>query len=322
MSTLKNEYRHIPVLLEEILQVAKNFEGGIFADCTLGGAGHSKEIAKILGSQGMLIGIDQDTEAIAAADCNLNKIDSSIRPEIRLVNNNFGNFDEIMLEQEIPGLDLILMDLGMSSHQIDDISRGFAFKVDSPLDMRMDPTKQTLTAAKIVNFYSMGDLIRVLRDSGEEKWAPQIARGIIKAREISEIKTSFELVDIIKDSIPAAARRKGGHPAKRTFQALRIEVNEELKVLKRGLDSAIRWLNPGGKIMVITYHSLEDRIVKETFNSLTDRCICPPDLPTCMCGLKPILKIETKKPILPTDEEVKINSRSRSAKLRIAKKVG
>ena len=240
MGTLKNEYRHIPVLLDEIVDAAKGHVGEIFVDCTLGGAGHSVEIAKVIGPNGMLIGIDQDTQAIEAADARFMEFPIKDRPEIRFVNDNFGNLDEILMNQEIPGFGLSLMDLGMSSHQVDDISRGFTFKVDSPLDMRMDPAKQNLNAAKIVNFYSMGDLIRVLRDLGEEKFAEQIAREIVEAREKSEIKTSFELVEIIKRAIPAPARRRGGHPAKRTFQALRIEVNDELKVLKQGLDSAIR----------------------------------------------------------------------------------
>ena len=321
MSTLKNEYRHIPVLLDEVVKQAQGFKGDVFVDCTLGGAGHSVEIAKVLGKDGLLIGIDQDTEAIEAANARLSEIPKKDRPELRLVNDNFGNLDEIMMQQEIPGFGLILMDLGMSSHQIDDISRGFSFKDDSPLDMRMDPAKQNLNAAKIVNLYSMGDLIRVLRDLGEEKWAKEIAREIVKTRENVEIKSSYQLVDIIKRAIPAAARRTGGHPAKRTFQALRIEVNDELKVLKNGLDSAIKWLNPGGKIMVLTYHSLEDRIVKETFQDMENRCTCPPDLPKCVCGKQPILNVLTSKPIIPSKEEIEKNSRSRSAKLRVAQKL-
>ena len=321
MSTLKNEYRHIPVLLDEVVKQAQGFKGDVFVDCTLGGAGHSVEIAKVLGKNGLLIGIDQDTEAIEAANARLSEIPKKDRPELRLVNDNFGNLDEIMMQQEIPGFGLILMDLGMSSHQIDDISRGFSFKDDSPLDMRMDPAKQNLNAAKIVNLYSMGDLIRVLRDLGEEKWAKEIAREIVKTRENVEIKSSYQLVDIIKRAIPAAARRTGGHPAKRTFQALRIEVNDELKVLKKGLDSAIKWLNPGGKIMVLTYHSLEDRIVKETFQDMENRCTCPPDLPKCVCGKQPILNVLTSKPIIPSKEEIEKNSRSRSAKLRVAQKL-
>ena len=324
MRTLKNEYRHIPVLLNEVidgLNKNNNLKSSIFIDCTLGGAGHSFEIAKKLGKNGLLIGIDQDQEALEAAKHKLNLIEDENKPEIVLVNNNFSNLDQVILEQDIPYVDSILMDLGMSSHQIDDISRGFSFKDDSPLDMRMDPIKQNLNAAKIINFYSMGDLIRVLRNFGEEKYAKEIALEICNVRKNREIKTSQELVDIIKKVIPAPARRKGGHPAKRTFQALRIEVNQELNVLTKGLESAIKWLRPGGFLAVISYHSIEDRITKETFQKYSCRCTCPPDLPTCICGKKPIVEIINKKPILPSKDEIEKNSRSRSAKLRIAKKL-
>ena len=297
-------------MLHEVKDMFGDLNGKILVDCTLGGAGHSIELEKA-GAQ--IIGIDQDIRALKAAK---ERLDHPI-----LVNDNFGNLDEILLDQNIPGVDAVLMDLGLSSAQIDVISRGFSFKENSPLDMRMNPEQQTLNAAKIVNSYGTDDLIRVLRNFSDEKYAAEIAREIVKARKKKEIKYSEELVDIIKAAIPAPARRRGGHPAKRTFQALRIEVNEELKVLKAGLDAAIRWLNPGGKIVVISYHSLEDKIVKETFNSMVNRCTCPPDLPTCVCGKQPILKILTKKPLTPTNAEVDCNSRSRSAKLRAAEKI-
>ncbi len=220
----------------------------------------------------------------------------------------------------MPGIDAILFDLGVSSVQIDTPSRGFSFKENGPLDMRMDPGTQTTTAAEIVNTLNEADLARIIRTNSDERWASRIAQFIVKAREIEPIETSEQLVEIVKSAIPASARRAGGHPAKRTFQALRIEVNAELDVLRRGLDAAIRWLNPGGRICVISYHSLEDRIVKDTFASFANRCTCPPDLPVCVCGKQPVLDIVTRKPIVASPEEVERNARSRSAKLRVAQK--
>ena len=297
-------------------------------DATLGGAGHSVEVARRLGAslnpparEGLLIGIDQDEEALAAAKTRLEALNPETSAEHILLRGNFGDLDELLASIPVPGIDAILFDLGMSSHQIDDTDRGFSFKADSPLDMRMDPGKQTLTAAEIINTRNAADLTRIIREYGEEKWAARIAEFIVDARAKAPIETSGQLVDIIKAAIPASARREGGHPAKRTFQALRIEVNDELGVLKRGLDAAIRWLNPGGVIAVISYHSLEDRIVKDTFAAFADRCTCPPDLPVCMCGKKPVVKIVTRKPVLPTDDEIERNPRSRSAKLRVAEKL-
>lgn len=297
-------------MLHEVEEAFGNLNGKVLVDCTLGGAGHSAVLEK---NGAQIIGIDQDIRALEAAKKRLaNPV---------LVNDNFGNLDKILLDLNIPGIDAVLMDLGLSSAQIDVISRGFSFKENSPLDMRMNPEQQTLNAAKIVNSYGTDDLIRVLRNFSEEKFAKEIAQEIVKVRKTKEIKTSEELVDIIKAAIPAPARRRGGHPAKRTFQALRIEVNEELKMLKQGLDAAIRWLNSGGKIVVISYHSLEDKIVKNTFKSMVNRCTCPPDLPTCVCNKKPILKILTKSALTPTNAEIENNSRSRSAKLRVAEKI-
>ena len=228
--------------------------------------------------------------------------------------------DELLVAAEVPGIDAVLFDLGVSSVQIDTASRGFSFKENGPLDMRMDPGKQTLTAAEIVNTYNAADLTRIIRGFSDEKWASRIADFIVRAREDAPIETSEALVDIIKAAIPASARRAGGHPAKRTFQALRIEVNSELTVLRRGLDAAVRWLNPGGRAAVISYHSLEDRIVKDTFASFANRCTCSPDLPVCVCGKEPVLDIITRKPLLPTPQEVGRNTRARSAKLRVAQK--
>lgn len=318
---MTNEYRHIPVLLAECLEQSKLQTQHTFVDATLGGAGHSSEFAKLLGPDGVLLGIDQDEMALAAAEVKLEAIPAEQRPEIKLLRGNFGDMDELLVEAEVPGVDVVLFDLGVSSPQIDLPSRGFSFKEDGPLDMRMNPGKQTLTAKEIVNTYNAADLTRIIRANSDEKWASRIAEFIVREREHGEIETSFQLVDIIKAAIPASARRRGGHPAKRTFQALRIEVNSELTVLRSGLDAAVRWLNPGGRVLVISYHSLEDRIVKETFAHFADRCTCPPDLPVCMCGKKPILDVVTRKPIVPTAEEIERNPRARSAKLRVAQKL-
>lgn len=316
-----NEYRHIPVLLPECLEHSHLQTQHTFVDATLGGAGHSYHFAQRLGSEGMLIGIDQDEMAIEAAGRRLDSLPAENRPEIRLVRNNFSELDEVLLDQDIPGVDAFLFDLGVSSAQIDILSRGFSFKEDSPLDMRMDPGKTTLTAAEVINTYNAADLARIIREYSDEKWASRIAQFIVRAREKEPIETSYQLVDIVKAAIPASARRAGGHPAKRTFQALRIEVNGELDALRKGLEAAVRWLNPGGTLLVISYHSLEDRIVKDLFAACADRCICPPDLPVCACGRKPILEIETRKPLLPSEEEIVRNPRARSAKLRVARKI-
>jgi 16S rRNA (cytosine1402-N4)-methyltransferase len=290
-------------------------------DATLGGAGHSLEVARQLAPEGVLIGIDQDDAAHAAASERLNTIPDEQRPHIELLHGNFGDMDELLLECEIPGVDAFLFDLGVSSPQLDVKARGFSFKENGPLDMRMDPGKQTITAAEIINTYNAADLARIIRRNSDEKWASRIAEFIVKRREQAPITTSEELVDVIKAAIPAAKRRAGGHPAKRTFQAIRIEVNSELTMLKAGLEAAVRWLNPGGRLVVISYHSLEDRIVKETMAAGANRCTCPPDFPVCACGRKPILEVVTRKPIVPTAEEIERNPRARSAKLRVATKL-
>ncbi len=318
---MTSEYRHIPVLLPECLEYLNLKTQHTFVDATLGGAGHSFEAAKLIGSGGTLIGIDQDQVALDAAGLKLGSLPDDVRPRLKLVRNNFGNMDEALLEAEVPGVDAFLFDIGVSSVQIDTPSRGFSFKEDGPLDMRMDPGKNTLTAAEVVNTYNAADLTRIIRTYSDEKWASRIVDFIVKAREKAPLETSAQLVDVIKAAIPASARRAGGHPAKRTFQALRIEVNGELDVLKRGLEAAIRWANPGGRICVISYHSLEDRIVKEMFASFVNRCTCPPDLPMCVCGKKPMLKVITRKPVVPTAEEIARNPRARSAKLRVAEKL-
>ncbi len=317
---MTSEYRHIPVLLDECIDALDLPDHPVFVDATLGFAGHSFEAAKQLGRDGLLIGIDQDEVALASAAERLEAIPGANRPELALLRGNFGDLDDMLASCEIPGIDAILFDLGVSSVQIDTQSRGFSFKENGPLDMRMDPGKQTLTAAEIVNTYNAADLARIIRAYSDEKWASRIADFIVKAREEAPIEESGQLVDIIKAAIPASARRAGGHPAKRTFQALRIEVNSELTVLRRGLDAAVRWLNPGGMLVVISYHSLEDRIVKDTFARFANRCTCPPELPVCACGKQPILDVVTRKPQLPTPEEIERNPRARSAKLRVARK--
>lgn len=317
---MTSEYRHTPVLLAECLEYSNLKPQHTFVDATLGGAGHSFEAAKLIGSTGTLIGIDQDEVALAAARRKLGTLPDDVRPRLELVRGNFGAMDEALLSTEVPGVDAVLFDLGVSSVQIDTPSRGFSFKENGPLDMRMDPGKQTLTAAEIINTYNAADLTRIIRSYSDEKWASRIADFIVKARADAPITESGQLVDVIKAAIPASARRAGGHPAKRTFQALRIEVNSELTVLRRGLDAAVRWLNPGGIIAVISYHSLEDRIVKDMFADFANRCTCPPDIPVCVCGKQPVLDLITRKPLLPSAEEIERNPRSRSAKLRVARK--
>lgn len=318
---MTNEYRHIPVLLSECIEALHLYEGQTYVDATLGGAGHSLEVAKRIGRSGYLIGIDQDEVARRAARERLEALPDDIRPTIDVVEGNFGDLDSLLVAAQIPSIDAILFDLGVSSVQIDTPARGFSFKETGPLDMRMDPSKNTLTAAEIINTYNAADLARVIRQYSDERWASRIADFVVEARKEHPITETEQLVDIIKAAVPASARRAGGHPAKRTFQALRIEVNGELDVLRSGLEAAVRWLAPGGHIAVISYHSLEDRIVKDLFKKLSQGCTCPPDLPICVCGNKPILKVLTRKPILPTPEEIKRNPRSRSAKLRVAQRL-
>lgn len=318
---MTSEYRHIPVLLDECLEYLKLKPNTTFVDATLGGAGHSLEVAKAIGAGGTLIGIDQDEVALAAASERLGALPDDRRPELHLLRGNFGSLDDLLVQAEVPAIDAILFDIGVSSVQIDTPSRGFSFKETAPLDMRMDPGTQTLTAEEIVNHYTAADLTRIIRTYSDEKWANRIAEFIVKEREREPIRTSDQLVEIIKAAIPASARRRGGHPAKRTFQALRIEVNSELDVLRSGLEAAIRWLAPGGRVAVISYHSLEDRIVKDTFRTFATGCICPPEIPVCTCGHVPIVKLATHRPVVPTPEEVERNPRARSAKLRVAEKL-
>ena len=312
-------YRHEPVMLQEVLDSLQLKSGSVVCDCTLGGAGHSVKMAAAVGSEGLLLGIDQDDMALAAAGKRLDR-EVPDTPH-KLLKGNFGDMDELLCSAEIPGVDGFLFDLGVSSPQLDIPGRGFSYNEDAPLDMRMDPSNNTLNAAEVINTYTEHDLARILRVYGEEKFASQIAREIVRRREKEPLRTTGDFVEVIKAGIPAAARRHGGHPAKRSFQAIRIEVNHELDVLERGLEAATRWLNPGGRICVISYHSLEDRIVKNHFKEMAQGCTCPPDIPVCVCGHVPILKVITRKPLVASAEEVERNPRARSAKIRVAERL-
>ncbi len=314
------EYRHTPVLLAEVTQQLSLHPGSIVVDCTLGGAGHARRLVDLISPTGTLVGIDQDDSALEAAAVTL-RLGQQTPVNTVLLKGNFGELDRLLAEARIPYADAVLMDLGMSSPQIDVAERGFSFKAEAPLDMRMDPGNQTLTAAEIIATYNEADLTRIFRDYGEERWASRIASFIVSARARGPITTTGELVELIKAAIPASARRSGGHPAKRVFQALRIEVNDELAVLSRGLEAAIRWLAPTGRIAVISYHSLEDRIVKRVFVEAAKGCDCPPDLPVCVCGTSPVLRILTRRAIAPGAEEIESNPRARSARLRVAEKL-
>jgi len=314
------EYRHTPVLLAEVTQQLSPHSGSIIVDCTLGGAGHAKRFQDLVAPDGLLVGIDQDDAALDAAAITL-RLGQQMPENTILLKGNFSELDSLLAQANIPYVDGFLFDLGVSSPQLDVPERGFSYREDAPLDMRMDPGHQTLTAAEIIAAYSEADLARILRDFGEERWATRIAAFIVAARAHRPVETTAQLVDIIKSAIPAAARREGGHPAKRTFQALRIEVNGELEVLKVALQAAVRWLAPKGRIAVISYHSLEDRIVKNTFSDLASGCVCPPGLPVCTCGHVPVVRILTRKAIVPTPEEIEMNPRARSAKLRVAEKL-
>ena len=318
---MTSEYRHIPVLSAECMDALALKPGSVHVDATLGFAGHAVLAAQQLGRDGVLIGIDQDATAREEAAARLAAIPEGERPHIEVLAGNFGDMDELLMSIPVPGINSVLFDLGVSSVQLDTPSRGFSYKEGAPLDMRMDPGNQTLTAQEVINTYDAADLARIIRANSDERWASRIAEFIVKSREQAPITTSDQLVDVVKAAIPAAERRRGGHPAKRTFQAIRIHVNRELEVLRSGLEAAVRWLEPGGRIAVMSYHSLEDRIVKEIFASFADRCTCPPGLPVCACGRQPILQMITRKPVLPDAAEVERNPRARSAKLRIAQKL-
>ncbi len=308
------EFAHTSVLLNETIEGLKIKPDGVYFDGTLGGGGHSAEIAKRLG-QGRLIGIDQDDEAILAAAKRL----EPWKEKVTLVRDNYGNLPEIARRLKVEGADGILLDLGVSSYQLDNAQRGFSYQQDAALDMRMD-RRQTLSAKNIVNEYPEKELYRIIRDYGEDRFAKNIARQIVLARQKKEIATTGELNEIIRAAIPAKMRAKGGHPSKRTFQAIRIACNRELEVLENSLDAFIGLLKPKGRLCIITFHSLEDRIVKSAFKKNENPCTCPPDFPVCICNKQSQGRVITGRPILPSSEEIDVNPRAKSAKLRIFEK--
>jgi len=309
------EFKHVSVLLNECLDALNIKEDGIYVDCTLGGAGHSLEILKRLSPKGRLIGIDQDEDALKAAKEKIKEYNN-----VTYVHDNFYNIEVILEKLKIEKVDGIFMDLGVSSYQLDNAERGFSYMRDAKLDMRMDRSKG-ITAFDVVNNYEEDQIADVLRNYGEEKFSKRIANFIVDRRRDKSIDTTLELVNVIDAAIPAKFKRDGGHPAKRTFQGIRIEVNGELKILDKAIEDGINRLNSGGRMAIITFQSLEDRIVKVKFKSLEDPCKCPKELPMCVCGKTPIVKLISRKPIRATEEELEINSRSRSAKLRVAEKI-
>jgi len=314
------EFYHEPVLLNECIEMLNIKKDGIYVDGTIGGGGHSTEILKKLGKDGILIGIDRDSFALETAEKRLNSISLEQKAKVILVNANFKDIKKVIENHNITEVDGILLDLGVSSHQFDEPERGFSYQNDGPLDMRMD-RKQKLTAEDVVNEYQEKDLYRIIKEYGEEKWASRIASFIVKARAEKRIKTTWELVEVIKAAIPAAARREGPHPAKRTFQAIRIEVNNELGILTETIRDAFSVLRSGGRLCIISFHSLEDRIVKNEYQKFVNPCTCPGDFPVCVCGKKQVARLVNRKPILPGKEEIDFNPRARSAKLRVLEKL-
>ncbi len=310
-------FEHIPVLLEECIEGLAIKPDGIYVDCTLGGAGHSLEIAKRLSPEGRLIGIDRDEEALRAASDRLAGYKNVV-----YVHDNFANIKTVAQEQNLyaSGVDGFLLDIGVSSHQLDEADRGFSYNYDAPLDMRMD-RRNPLSAHTVVNTYSAERLTKIIADYGEERWAKRISDFIVAERQKKPIDTTFELVSVIKKAVPKGARSDGPHPAKRTFQAIRIEVNGELEILGSSLREMTELLKPGGRLCIITFHSLEDRIVKNVFRELENPCTCPRDFPVCVCGKKPSVKIITRRPVTAGSAELALNHRSHSAKLRIAEKI-
>lgn len=310
------EFKHKSVLLYETVDELNIKPDGIYVDGTLGGGGHSYEIAGRLSEGGRLIGIDQDEDAIKAASKRL----EPYMDRVTIVRNNYCNMDKVLDELGIDKVDGIMLDLGVSSYQLDVADRGFTYNVDTALDMRMDQ-RQEITAKDIVNEYSEFDLYRIIRDYGEDRFAKNIAKHIVAARQEKPIETTFELNDIIKAAIPMKVRATGGHPSKRTYQAIRIELNKELEVLENSIDMMIDRLKPEGRLCIITFHSLEDRIVKTRFRNNENPCTCPPSFPACVCGKVPKGRVITRKPVVPTDEEINENSRSKSSKLRVFERV-
>ncbi len=309
------EFQHVSVLLHETIESLKIKPDGIYVDGTLGGAGHAREVCRRLSENGRFVGIDQDREALAASEERLREFGE----KVSVVKSNYVEIAQVLRDLQIDKVDGIVLDLGVSSYQLDNAERGFSYMADAPLDMRMD-RDQTLSAREIVNEYPENELVRILREYGEERFASRIAANLVREREKKEIETTFELVEIVRNSMPAKAKNGKGHPAKRTFQAIRIACNHELEVLSEALDQMIELLNDGGRLCVITFHSLEDRIVKNCFRRNERPCTCPPDFPVCVCGRKSKGIVITRKPIRPTRDEQMENTRSTSAKLRVFEK--
>lgn len=311
-----HEFKHQSVLLNEVVHYLDIKPAGVYLDATIGGGGHALQIASRMNHQGLLIGIDQDQAAIQASQERL----ANVNPTVKLFRSNFEAIPEILKDLGIDAIDGALFDLGVSSFQLDEIERGFSYKSDAPLDMRMDRSRP-FSAFHLVNSASIDELTRIIGEYGEERWAKRIALFIDRQRREKEIKTTGELAEIIKSAIPAATRRTGPHPARRTFQALRIAVNNELEVLEKALEETIPLLGQGGRLVVISFHSLEDRIVKNVFAKEAKGCCCPKELPVCQCNRQPRLKILTRKPVVPTEDEIRLNPRARSSKLRSAEKL-
>ena len=310
------KFSHVSVLLRECIEALNIKPDGIYVDCTAGGGGHSLEIVKRLTAGGRLIAIDRDEDALRAAGARL----ADYADRVTFVHSNYAMLQSVLADLGIPKADGVLADLGVSSYQLDTAERGFSYMQDAPLDMRMD-REQPLSARDVVNTYSEEELRRILYDYGEEKFARNIAANIVKRRSERSIETTLELAELVKGSMPKAAREGGHHPAKRTFQAIRIEVNAELSSIPPALDAAVHALNPGGRVAVITFHSLEDRLVKQKFAALSSGCTCPREFPVCVCGKMPVVRVITKKPVTAGEDELEVNPRSRSAKLRVAEKI-
>lgn len=310
------KFEHVSVLLNECIEGLNIKADGTYVDGTLGGAGHASVVCSFLNQEGHFIGIDQDNNALAVSKERL----ESVRPKVTLVKSNFVDVKNVLEELGIQGVDGMLIDLGVSSHQLDEPSRGFSYMHDAPLDMRMNQDA-SYNAYEVVNHMREEDLYHIIKEYGEERWAKRVAEFIAKERMEKPIETTYELVEVIKKAIPQGARKDGPHPAKRTFQAIRIAVNRELEIIEPTINDIVEHLNVGGRLCIITFHSLEDRIVKQAFKKLEDPCTCPKNMPMCVCGKKPLVKVITRKPILPSVEEVEENPRSRSAKLRIIEKI-
>lgn len=309
---MEMEFKHTSVLLEDTIKALEIKPDGVYLDGTLGGGGHAFEVCSRLGDKGHFYGIDQDEAAIEAASKRLEKF----KEKVTIFRDNYCNAGELLKESGVKYVDGIILDLGVSSYQLDAVERGFTYKQDTPLDMRMDQ-RQKLTARDIVNDYEEQALYQVIKNYGEDQFAKNIAKHIVLARKDKPLETTEELSNVIKRAIPMKVQAKGGHPAKKTFQAIRIEVNRELTVLKESIDKMIEHLNPDGRICIITFHSLEDRIVKMKFRENENPCTCPPDFPVCVCGKESKGRVVTRKPIIPSEEEIKVNKRAKSSKLRI-----